>query len=448
MRNHKKTMVIFTVLIIACALVYYVLFLKSSDVETEDALFEKAELEAVDEIVVKGPDIDSYIIKKNHDTYSLDENAKVEISEAYLTAMWQKLTTIEATYKADSAGSTTELGFNAPLAVVEYRKENGNVTTLKIGRYSSVRDAYYAKSGEENPDVYLIDAALAVEIMGARQGFYIKNLIDFSSEDDFAHLSSVEITGKGADFIPVRFEADSTWFHMSEPIRYICDYKTLKSTFLDPVMHLKGTKYVSDEMDASMGLDSPEYTITYVYNGEEIKVLVGSEINSMTYICRADKNIVFLINDEELNFLQEDYCEFIGASCYSRYINFVDCFQIEYQELSEEFDLNNAEDYADKWYAVNNGRKYTYDEFIGLYNAVMGTARNQMIENEKEEIDPNARITIKIKLKSGDMDIVEFKKISEREYEAIVNEECHFTVLSASVEAIVSKLNSLVSDQT
>lgn len=447
MRHKNKTMIILAVLIVICLVAYYFLFVKSSGTEAKESLFEIAEFHEVDEIRVAGSDFDSYRIQKVGDTYSLDEDKEIDISEAYLAAMWQRLTEIDSAYRIDTAGNESEMGFDAPLATIEYGKENAVFITLEIGRYSSARDGYYAKRAEGDSGIYLIDSQRITEIIEARQEFYIKNMIDFSSEDDFDRLSSVQVTGKKDDFTEIKFEADHTWFHMSEPIHYICDYKILKSIFLDPVVHLKGTQFVSDEIDAAMGFEDPEYTITYVYDGEEIKVLIGNSVDGMTYLCSTDKNLVFLIRDEELDFLKVDYRELIGTSCYSRYINFVDSFQVEYQELSEEFDLNNAEDYSDKWYAVNKGREYAYEEFIGLYNAVMGVARNGMAEGEETEIDEDARIRVEVKLKSGDTDIVEFKKINDREYRAEVNGECHFTALAASVETILSKLNTLISDE-
>lgn len=445
MRNSNKTILILILLILLCGGAYYFLLLRPSETVTEDALFEEAELREVDEITVTGTEFAPYCMIRSGDTYALDEDSDISLSEAYLAATWQRLTGIEAAYRVESAGSMTEMGFDSPYAIITYRRGNEEVLVLEIGRYVSARDGYYARRAEEKSGIYLIDAERITEITEARQEFYIKNLIDFYSEDDFDRLASVEVTGRDADFIPVKIEADNTWFHMSKPINYICDYKILKSTFLDPIVHLKGTQYVPGPIDASMGFDDPNYTITYVYDGREIKVLVGNSTGDMTYLSQTESNLIFLTDNENLDFLKEDYRELIGGSCYSRYINFVDSFTVEYQGRSEKFDLYPAEDYSDKWYAVNNGREYAYEEFIGLYNAVMGVARNQMAEGGKET-DPDKGLRIEVKLKSGDTDLVEFRQISDREYEAVVNGECHFTALASSVETILSKLNSLLSD--
>lgn len=439
----KGTILTLICMILVCGIVYCVLSRESSEIEVKEQLLDREGLEDIDEIQVEGLEEDSYTILRTENMFFLKNAPEIEISTAYLTAIWDVLTQIEASGRVEPEVDTSEAGFDTPTVKINYCSKSETTTSIEAGRYSKVRDAYYVRRIDSDSDVYLVDAETVEMIVNAKQEFYVKTLLDFWSEDDYDRLTSVEVTGHDADFLDIKIEADNTWFHMSQPINYICDYKTLKTTFLDNVMRLKGTEYVSDSIDETMGFDDPRYVINYVYDGKEIQVLVGNSENGMSYICRVDQGIVFQIDDIQLEFLKKDYREYIGDSCYSRYINFVDSFSIEYKENTEEFDLENAADYSDKWLALHNGKTYDYEEFIGLYNAVMGVPRKGTIQKEYEETNPEERVTLYVKLKSGDTDTVRFMKINSREYKVVVNDDSYFTASAAGVEEILTRLNTI-----
>ena len=438
MRHANRRLIILLLLVLGCALAWY--FLMRKPVPTEEpkaeALLAIGDPSSVTGISVGGKETEAYTITKNGDLLMLDEPAAIALSEPYLNVIWEDLLSLEAA-PVDAAVSD-EMEFSDPVLTISYLADDEELQEVRVGRYTSVRGGYYALGRGET--VWLLGQEIVEKLQGARQEFYIRNLLDFSSEQDFERLQSITVTPADPDAVTIRVEKDATFYHLSLPYTYICEYKALKVGLLDPAAHLKGTRYVADSVLPEYGFEEPRYTVTYEYDGEEIQVLFGAKTEEGTYVRRSDKEEVFLIRDEDIAFLETPAAELIGSSVYSRYINFVDRFRIRYHGEEDEFDLENAPDYSDKWNLVYNGKTYQYEQFIAFFNAVMGAEKTRELEKEETETDPDEELTIEVVLKSGETDTVILKPISVREYEAVVNGECHFTTTASEVEEIVKRL--------
>ena len=439
MRNSNRKIILLLILIAACGAAGYFLLLKpapSGESVKTDSLTGDLHPDTVTEISVSGRGPEAYTITKDGDLLKLDEPSAIGISEPYLEVIWKKLLALEGT--ASDAVQSEEMELSDPSLLIEYREGDNTVSEVRIGRKSPLSGGYYACGAGDA--VWTVDEETVLSLMGARQEFYIRNLLEFSSEKDFEQLESITLSGKDPGFTEIRVEADKTWFHLSLPFTYICDFEALKVGFLDPAVHLKGTRYVSDRKLPEYGFDDPEYTLTCHYAGEEIQILFGSRTDEGTYVCRSDRDFVYLIRDEDIAFLNASYKDLIGESVYSRNISFVDSFRITYQGHTEEFDLENAKDITrDKWLLHHNGRTYAYEEYISFYSAVMGVPIGREIEEEElPGTDPDQDVTIEVLLKSGETDEFILKAAGDREYQAVVNGECHFTTPASGAEAIIS----------
>ena len=440
MRNANKKIIVLVLLLLVCCAAWFLLMRKpagSGETLPQDSLPTLSEPENVTEIAVSGRDMESYVITRKDGAFSLDESTSIDISEPYLQVIWEKLLPVPAA-KIDGEVSD-EMELSDPLLLIQYRAGGETVSEVRVGRYASVRGGYYASS--DGKTAWTVDEELFGQLKDARQEFYIRNLLDFSAESDFDRLKSIRLSGKKRGTDEICVEADETWFRLTEPFSYICDYRTLKINFLDPAMHLKGTRYLSEEKKDEYGFDDPEYVLTYNYDDKEIRILIGAHEDEGSYVCREGDPAVFWIRDEDLAFLSLPFTDLIGDSVYSRYINFADRFSITYQGKTDEFDLENASDYTDKWTMTHDGETYPYEKFIAFYTALMGAPRSREVQGAEPETDPDAAILVEVLLKSGKTDTLELKKISEREYDAVVDGECHFTTTASGVEAIISYMN-------
>ena len=439
MRNDGRRLLILLLMIAACgAAVYFLLLKPEPSVKTDgEAAFPVPEKrEDVTEIAVSGREMEAYTLTRKGEELVLDEASSIELSKPYLKVIWDELLSLEAV-PADGEISE-EMEFGDPVLMIQYHTENDADTEIRIGRRSAVRDGYYARGSGEN--VWIVAADTVAKLLEARQDFYIRNLLNFTSEDNYELLKSITVSSKDPEFAGIRVEADPTWFHLTEPFSYICDYKALKVNFLDPAVHLKGTRYITDQKSEEFGFGDPEYTVTYDYDGEEVRVLFGKRTEEGIYVCRSDRDYVFTIRDEDIAFLNCSYRDLTGDSVYSRYINFIDSFRITYEGTVREFDLENAKDYKDKWLLVYNGTAYAYEEYIGFFSALMGIPQSREIGPGEEMPDPEGEVTIEVLLKSGETDTVVLDPLNGREYQAVVNGECHFAAAASGVEALINKL--------
>lgn len=441
MRNDNKRLLVLLILLAACCAVVGFLFLKPEPARETgggEALPALSKPGDVTQIAVSGSGMEAYTITNDGEELSLDETTAIELSRPYLSVIWDELFALGAS--PIEGEISEEMGFSDPTLLIEYRAGSDTAEEVRVGRYSKVRDGYYVRG--RGDAVWVIGTEKTEKLLEARQNFYIRNLLDFSSENDFDLLESVTVTAKDPAFTRIRVEADQTWFRLREPFTYICDYRALKVGFLDPAVHLKGTRYVTDQKSEAFGFDDPAYTVTFDYDGEEIEILFGERTEEGTYVCRSDRDFVFTIRDEDIAFLKTPYTDLIGDAVYSRYINFIDSFRVSFEGTAWEFDLENAEDYRDKWLLIHNGTTYAYEEYIGFFSSLMGIPRSRELgaEETDEETDPKKAVTVEVLLKSGETDSVVLTPLNDREYKAVVNGECHFAAAASGVEAFINRL--------
>ena len=70
----------------------------------------------------------------------------------------------------------------------------------------------------------------------------------------------------------------------------------------------------------------------------------------------------------------------------------------------------------------------------------MGIPQSREIGPGEEMPDPEGEVTIEVLLKSGETDTVVLDPLNGREYQAVVNGECHFAAAASGVEALINKL--------
>ena len=212
--------------------------------------------------------------------------------------IWDKLINIEV--QEIIYEDNAEQYFQEPLMSITYNTGKEEITFI-FGKKVEIINGYYVKEvlsndDKSNKETFIVNSEEVEQIINAKNGFYLRNLIDFNYESDYEYLNSIEIWHKDNIIFGINKENDD--FLLSYPISYICNYHKLKSILLDPVMHLKWGE-VADELInfSEAGLDDPNYTIKYSYKGDLIDILIGKSEGSETYISKRGSEQIFLIEN-------------------------------------------------------------------------------------------------------------------------------------------------------
>lgn len=252
----------------------------------------------------------NYTIMKSENCYKVVELENVLINEGLAENIFERLTDITSTGETSGGGSREkEQGFKNPILTITFEFNEEGSTVLQVGSSSQVLEGYFSRVKGREEKVYILEKSLIETLPKSKETFRDTALFDFIYESDYLKLSKIRIDG--GNIVPLVVEWEEVEYVLREPVAKNCSQTALKEKILHPLMHLRGDNYEGTTLTSEMGFSSPQYTCSIWFGGEEIQVLVGNEIGSSTYIKRADKDEVYLIDTAKIAFINTDYREVI-----------------------------------------------------------------------------------------------------------------------------------------
>jgi hypothetical protein len=324
-------------------------------------------------------------------------------------------------------------GLAAPRASARLVGRDGSNLTIMLGGRSPVDDGYFLTTDRPDEAVYLVDEYYADILLRGLENYRNTQFLDFVYESDYDALGTVGIFGKNR--LPLTFENGIDGFFMTKPIEYPCIQNELKVNLLMPLTHLKAEKYLGRIPLSGTGLDDPSYRVEMNYRGGDIAILIGDMIGSSRYCVVEGRDEVYLVDAEDLVFLDLDYRRAVGSTPYFRSIEEVDSLTVEDGETTLRFDVKPEAN--GEFPAMMGGKRIDSIDFVTLYNRIITLPLLGKLDGKPEGI-PEMKITVA--LSDGRLDVVELTKINERAYAVNVNGRCEFSTLEAAVGSIREKM--------
>ena len=305
----------------------------------------------------------SYLIRRNdaNTAYVLDAYPNIALNQqtvAYLLS----ITSVPITQSRVSTdlSDTAQYGLDTPAAVYTVTTTDGISHTVYVGDPSPSAAGYYVRY-EDREAVYLMSSVLGQTVLAKMTDFvsaYVTVPVSESEyylQDNFCLYHGDELLMR-VRFLPENERqglASTRIFEMEYPADYNLSMDNYDRAVLCTLGSLTGTEVLaldlSDETLAKYGLDHPAYTVTYTYEGTDIKLYFSEQQEDGSYLCASGPyQTVVRVDGTSLKFLSWDLIEFIDRPIFGRRITDVVSVAIDGTvdgaPVSADFALSHGKD--------------------------------------------------------------------------------------------------------
>ena len=305
----------------------------------------------------------SYLIRRNdaNTAYILDAYPNITLNQqtvAYLLS----ITSVPITQSRVSTdlSDTAQYGLDTPAAVYTVTTTGGVSHTVYVGDPSPSAAGYYVRY-EDREAVYLMSSVLGQTVLAKMTDFvsaYVTVPVSESEyylQDNFCLYHGDELLMR-VRFLPENERqglASTRIFEMEYPADYNLSMDNYDRAVLCTLGSLTGTEVLaldlSDETLAKYGLDHPAYTVTYTYEGTDIKLYFSEQQEDGSYLCASGPyQTVVRVDGTSLKFLSWDLIEFIDRPIFGRRITDVVSVAIDGTvdgaPVSADFALSHGKD--------------------------------------------------------------------------------------------------------
>lgn len=406
----------------------------------------KTEKDSIQSVTVSSPE-ESYTLSKIGAMWVVNNDPNIKISQSRVDTLIYECATITVKELiAENVQELSQYGLDVPNRSVRIEQSDGTATTVLIGNTGLEGSVCYLMlSGETS--IYTKSASGCDSLASPLSKLLDTAIYTIDSED----IGGVTLSRTGAKTVRlVRFNAAPAdaeepayeWRMESPLIKTVNNYGIYEKLLANIVTQSAVKVIPVPEPGADYGLENPQavYSLWNLDGSMQIEVQVGKQEGKNTYIKLKDKQTVYQVATDKLNFLSLSYLDLVDKLIHVE--NIAEVSEIEITGLNKTYRMAivGAEDNAS--YSIND-KKIEESKFKKAYQTVIGFTLDDFADDGGS--GPVA-LTIRYIKKDGSETIVECLDYNDRNYLVHVNGKGNLLVRKKQVDTMFDQLDKTLAE--
>lgn len=320
-----------------------------------------------------------------------------------------------------------EYGLLYPESFVSQITAEGKTNRIYLGDFHPIDNAQYVKPEQSNT-IYLISPKDASMLHQPLSSFRILDLFPSLTSDQSEMLGYIQVTYRGRTWSVLRnADTSGSLYQLSEPVTVPLDWQTVYTKVIEPLFKLTPDTFLSETASlADYKLDTPDITLTVKLDGHEYNSFFSPKDDNSWYCASSYSSQICSIPSELVEFMTQDYMDFLSSSIYSRNLTDISSLTVSEGSTSQTIELNGKLE----------------EQLLADFYKRMTTIPAAGLIDSTETISPEPLMVLTIELKNGQIDILEFLPVSDRQCAVSMNGEIHFSTYTAILQDLLSCFRS------
>lgn len=347
---------------------------------------------------------------------------EIPFDPSKLSALVYSACHLQADRRIDPADDLSVYGLDQPLAKIPLLLQDGDPIRLFFGDRCPISDQVYMCK-ENDPAVYLISAAVFALLIRSPEDLRTMELYPPTAE-----LLGISISNASGSYTLSRNQDSvSGLFELVSPVSCDLSWTAVDEKILSPLCELVPDHFIASDVQLSDYAEELSYVLS-LYAAEGTWSCRFAKTEDGTVYCSVnDEDIVNSIAPEKTSFLDTAYSDLLGSSLYRRSVS--DVANITLTAEARRYTIEYAGT-ADTLTSVFSNRVFDAADTQKIYNLLTSIP----IAGElTEEANPGAvpLITMTVRLRDGDTDILEFLPMGASYCAVALNGEAQFATYAS-----------------
>lgn len=323
-----------------------------------------------------------YTIRGTSGKYTVD-GVNVALNQSNLSSAVSAAASVEATKIIEkNASNLSQYGLQNPAATVDVTS-GGTVKTIDIGNNTPLADGCYV-SLKGSSEVFKAETTLATTFEGSAIDF-VDTTISSIDQTKLSGVTSIVLGGASrADKIVISAQKQASAssassssapnFVMTSPASYEIDSQKM-TTLTGGIESLSATNAVSLDVSAASlekyGLDKPQYSLTYTYNGKNTTIDFGTAYadgdTNYVPVMVEGKPVIYRIDSSKASFYNWQLSDICSANLYSDDISTVKSITVTSGSENYAISLSGT---GDNMTATCGGKALTAQNLKNFYQVL------------------------------------------------------------------------------
>ena len=353
---------------------------------------------------------------------------EIPFDPSKLSALVYSACHLQADRRIDPADDLSVYGLDQPQAKIALLLQDGDPIRLFFGDRCPISDQIYM-CRENDPAVYLISAAVSALLIRSPEDLRTMELYPPTAE-----LLGISISNTSGSYtLSRKQDSVSGLFEMVSPVSCDLSWTAVDEKILSPLRELVPDHFIASGAQLSDYAGELSYVLS-LYASEGTWTCRFATAEDGTVYCSVnDEDIVYSIAPEKTSFLETAYSDLLGSSLYRRSVSDVAGITLTADANQYTIDFSGT---ADTLTSVFSHRVFGAVETQKIYNLLTSIP----IAGElTEEANPGAvpLITMTVRLRDGDTDILEFLPMGTSYCAVALNGEAQFATYASVPSQIV-----------
>lgn len=361
-------------------------------------------------------------------SFDIIGHEEIPFDQTKLSALVYSACHLQADQRIEPADALSVYGLEQPQAKITLLLQDADPVRLFFGDRCPVSDQIYM-CRENDPSVYLISSTVSALLIRSPEDLRTMELYPPSAE-----LLSISISNASGSYtLSRKQDSVSGLFEMISPVSCDLSWTAVDEKILSPLRELVPDHFIASGVQLSDYAGEVSHVIS-LHAAEGTWTCRFAKAEDGTVYCSVnDEDIVYSIAPEKTSFLDTAYSDLLGSSLYRRSVSDVASITLTADAQQYTIDYSGT---ADTLTSAFSNHVFGAAETQKIYNLLTSVP----IAGElTEEASPSAipAITMTVRLRSGDTDILEFLPIGAAYCAVAINGEAQFATYASVPSQIV-----------
>jgi len=440
-----RNIIIIVVLIaaLASALIFVTRY-QSTDIDDspiiDDSMFQiyKTDSSRITALHIKNAD-EEYHLSLSGDKWLFNNDASIKLNQMSVKALVNTCSSVSAKkIVAETLDAAESFGLTNPTGYVELYFADGTTKKFIAGNKTLDGQDYYITMSDDSR-VYLKNVYGTESLIPQSLSLRDLSLIAIDPSDQKTIRSfSMSIQGK----LDVKIEnlSESGW-KMTLPIYAQPKGQIITNDIFNQFESFDATYVIEDHAKnlEIYGLHKPYAEFMIATTQQTYEMIVGNETGSYRFLKPKNTDTIYAVATSNLQFLELGYMDLMSSLIHVEYIDKIS--QVEVVSGQTKYEMKIVDKDGSLQYYINE-KPFKKEEFSKAYQLVIGICLDSIDLSNVPNIE--ATSYIKYTKKDGEVSLVEFLPINERNYRVIVNGQGNSITNKKNLEDVINSIGNLV----
>lgn len=444
MKLYRNIIIIVAIIAALASALFFVTQYQSKNIDdapvAEDNMFQiyKTDSSRITALHIKNAD-EEYHLSLARDKWLLNNDASIKLNQMSVRALVNTCSSVSAKkIVADTLDGAESFGFTNPTGYAELYFADGTTKKFVVGNQTLDGQDYYITMSDDSK-VYLKNAYGTESLIPQSQSLRDLLLISIDPSDLNA-IRSFSMSTQGKLDVKIENLSENGW-KMTLPIYAQPKGQIFVNDILNQFESFHATYVIEDHAKNldKYGLHKPYAEFMIATNQQTYEMIVGNETGSYRFLKPKNTDTIYAVSTSALQFLELGYMDLMSSLIHIEYIDKIS--QVEVVSGQTKYEMKIVDENGSLQYYINE-KPFKKEEFSKAYQLVIGICLDSIDLSKVPDIE--ATSYIKYTRKDGEVSLVEFLPINERNYRVIVNGQGNSITNKKNLEDVINNIGNLV----